>query len=89
MMVTEEEIRRVSGLMRIEIEDFSEYADKVRAMIEYFEILDSASVESEEISMPETDVAGLRDDEHVPFDGDLAGALKLYRGGYVRAPKMP
>jgi len=52
-MVTVEEIEHVSKLMKIEVDDHSEYVDKVKKMISYFDILDSAGVESEEIVMPE------------------------------------
>ena len=87
-MVTEEEIEKVSKLMRIEIDDHKEYVEKVHMMIDYFDILDSAGVESEEISMPEISISKLREDEHVPFDDKLIEKLNHYRGTYVRAPKM-
>ncbi|RNJ76914.1 MAG: hypothetical protein EB829_02490 [Nitrosopumilus sp. H8] len=87
-MVTEDEIRHVSGLMRIKIDDYKEYIDKVNAMIAYFDILDSAGVESEEVSFHEMSVSDLRKDSHIPFDGSLIDQLKHYKGAYVRAPKM-
>jgi len=87
-MVTEEEIEHVSKLMRIEIDDHKEYVEKVHNMINYFDILDSAGVESEEISMPEISISQLREDEHIPFDDKLIEKLNHYKGTYVRAPKM-
>jgi len=87
-MVTEEEIEKVSKLMRIDIDDHKEYVEKVHMMIDYFDILDSAGVESEEISMPEISISKLREDEHIPFDDKLIEKLNHYRGTYVRAPKM-
>ena len=45
-MVTEEEIEKVAKLMKIEVDDHKEYVDKVHAMIDYFDILDQAGVES-------------------------------------------
>jgi aspartyl-tRNA(Asn)/glutamyl-tRNA(Gln) amidotransferase subunit C len=87
-MVTEEEIENVSKLMRIDIDDHKEFVDKVHAMIDYFDILDSAGVESEEISMPEISISNLRKDEYVPFDDKLIEKLNHYKGTYVRAPKM-
>ena len=87
-MVTEEEIEQVSKLMRIEIDDHMEYVEKVRTMIDYFDILDSAGVESEEISMPEISISKLRKDEYIPFDDKLIEKLNHYRRTYVRAPKM-
>lgn len=87
-MVTEEEIEQVSKLMRIDIDEHKEYVDKVHTMINYFDILDSAGVESEEISMPEIFLSGLREDEYIPFDDKLIEKLNHYNGTYVRAPKM-
>jgi len=87
-MVTEEEIEQVSKLMKIDIDDHKEYVEKVHNMIDYFDILDSAGVESEEISMPEISISDLREDEHIPFDDKLIEKLNHYRGTYVRAPKM-
>ncbi len=67
-MVTEEEIEHVAKLMRIEVDDHKEFVDKVHAMIDYFDILDSAGVEDEEISMQEISLSDLREDKHIPFD---------------------
>lgn len=87
-MVTIEEIERVSKLMKIDVEDHREYLDKVQVMIKFFDVLDSAGVDSEEISMQEIPISNLRKDEHVPFDGKLIERLNHYKGTYVRAPKM-
>ncbi len=87
-MVTEEEIERVSKLMKIDVDDHNEYVDKVQSMINYFDILDSAGVESEEITMPEIPISDLRKDEHIPFNDKLIEKLNNYKGTYVRAPKM-
>ena len=87
-MVSEEEIEHVSKLMKIEVDDHKEYIDKVHAMIDYFDILDSAGVESEEISMQEISISNLREDKHIPFDEKLIEKLNNYKGTYVRAPKM-
>ncbi len=87
-MVTEEEIEHVSKLMKIDIDDHKEYVDKVQAMIDYFDVLDSADVESEEISMQEIPLSNLREDKHIPFNEKLIEKLNNYKGTYVRAPKM-
>ena len=87
-MVTEEEIEHVSKLMKIDIDDHKEYVDKVQAMIDYFDVLDSADVESEEISMQEISISNLRNDKYIPFDDKLIKKLNNYKGTYVRAPKM-
>ena len=87
-MVSEEEIEHVSKLMRIGVDDHKEFIEKVHTVIDYFDILDSAGVESEEISMPEISLSNLRKDEHIPFDDKLIEKLNHYKGTYVRAPKM-
>ena len=87
-MVTKEEIEHVSKLMKIDIDDHKEYVDKVQSMIEFFDILDSAGVESEEISMQEIPISNLREDKYVPFGEKLIDKLNNYKGTYVRAPKM-
>ncbi len=87
-MVTKEEIEHVSKLMKIDVDDHKEYVDKVHTMIDYFDILDSAGVESEEISMQEIPISNLREDKYVPFGEKLIDKLNNYKGTYVRAPKM-
>mgnify|MGYP006119446007 FL=1 len=87
-MVTEEEIEHVSKLMRIDVDDHKEYVEKVNTMISYFDLLDSAGVDSEEITMPEISISNLRKDEYIPFDDKLIEKLNHYKGTYVRAPKM-
>ena len=87
-MVTEEEIEKVAKLMKIDVDDHKEYVDKVKTMISYFDILDSAGVEDEEISAQEISISNLREDKHIPFDEKLIEKLNHYKGTYVRAPKM-
>ena len=87
-MVTEEEIERVSKLMKIDVNDHKEFVDKVQTMINYFDILDSAGAESEDISMQEISISNLREDKYIPFNGKLIEKLNNYKGIYVRAPKM-
>ena len=87
-MVTVEEIEHVSKLMKIDVDDHSEYLEKVKKMISYFDILDSAGVESDEISMSEISIEDLRNDEYIPFEDKLIEKMNHYKGTYVRAPKM-
>ncbi len=87
-MVTVEEIEHVSKLMKIDVDDNAEYLEKVQTIISYFDILDSAGVESEEISMPEISIEELRRDEYIPFAEKLIKKMNHYKGTYVRAPKM-
>ncbi len=87
-MVTEEEIARVAKLMKIELEDHSEHVKRVQKMLEYFDILDKANVESEEIIVQETDIDELRDDRYIQYDKKLLKFLKTYKEKYVKAPKL-
>jgi len=87
-LVNEEEIAKVAKLMKIDPEDPTIEIKKVHQMLEYFDILDNANVESEEITPPETDLNKLRDDKHVPYDKDLLKFLKSYKEKYVKAPKL-
>ena len=79
-MVTVEEIEHVSKLMKIDVDNHSEYLEKVQTMISYFDILDSAGVESEEITMPEIPIEQLRNDEYIPFDEKLIEKMNHYKG---------
>ena len=87
-MVTEEEISNVAKLMKIDLEDHSTHVKRVQKMLEYFDILDWANVESEEITVKETDLDKLRDDKHIPYDKNLLKFLKSYQEKYVKAPKL-
>ena len=87
-MVSEEEIEHVAKLMKIDIDSHREYVEKVHSMINYFDILDSAGVDDEEILMKSIPLASLRKDEYIPFDSKLIEKLKKYKENYIRAPKM-
>ena len=87
-MVTEEEIEQVAKLMKIDVHDHKEYVEKVHDMINYFDILDSAGVDDEEVTMKDLPLSSLREDEHTPYDDKLIEKINNYKGSYVRAPKM-
>jgi len=87
-LVSKEEIENVAKLMRIELDDHIVHVDRVQKMIEYFDILDKAGVESEELDVQEKSITKLREDKHIPYDEKLIEALKNYKKNYVRAPKM-
>ena len=74
--------------MRIEVDDHVIHIDRVQKMIEYFDILDKAGVESEELIVQEQKFDELRKDEHIPYNEKLIEKLKNYKNSYVRAPKM-
>ncbi len=87
-LVTKEEITRVAKLMKIELEDHNEHVIRVQKMLEYFDILDKADVESENVKPLETDIDKLRDDRYVQYDKELLKFLKIYKEKYVKAPKL-
>ncbi|MFQ5496569.1 MAG: hypothetical protein ACE5DU_01640 [Nitrosopumilus sp.] len=87
-MVTEEEIKQVTKLMKIDVHDHKEFIDKVHAMIDYFDILDSAGINDEEILMKDVPLSSLREDKFVAYEDNLIQKLNNYKEKYVRAPKM-
>ena len=87
-MVSKEEIEHVAKLMRIEVDDHVVHIDRVQKMIAYFDILDEANVESEELIVREQELDNLRDDKYIPYEGKIIENLKNYKKYYVRAPKM-
>ncbi len=87
-MVSKEEIEHVAKLMRIEIDDHVVHTDRVQKMIAYFDILDKANVESEELIVKDQTVKNLREDAYIPYDDNLLKHLKNYKDSYIRAPKM-
>ena len=88
ILVSEEEISEVAKLMKIDLEDHSTHIKRVQKMLEYFDILDKANVESEEITVQETELDKLRNDKHIPYGKNLLKFLKSYQGKYVKAPKL-
>ncbi len=87
-MVSKEEIEHVAKLMRIEVDDHVVHIDRVQKMLAYFDILDQANVESEELIVREQTLENLREDKYIPYEGKLIENLKNYKNSYVRAPKM-
>ena len=87
-MVSKEEIEHVAKLMRIEVDDHVVHIDRVQKMIAYFDILDEANVETEELIIREQTIDNLREDKHIPYEEKLIEHLKNYKESYVKAPKM-
>ena len=87
-MVTKEDIEHVAKLMRIDIDSTDEYFERIQKILNYFDVLDEADIESEEIPVQEVTISELREDEYIPFDSKLITSLKNYKGTFVRAPKM-
>jgi aspartyl-tRNA(Asn)/glutamyl-tRNA(Gln) amidotransferase subunit C len=87
-VVTKEDIEHIAKLMRIDIENTDQYFDQIQKILNYFDMLDTADIQSEEIPVQEVSINELREDKYVPFDVKLIDKLKNYKGTFVRAPKM-
>ncbi len=74
--------------MRIDIDSPDEYFERIQKIMNYFDILDKADIESEEIPVQEVTINELREDKFIPFESKLITNLKNYKGTFVRAPKM-
>ena len=87
-MVKREEIVHAANLIKIDLKDHEKYIDQVEKILNYFEILDNASAESETFVTQELLLDKLREDKHIPYDEKLISKLKNYKGSFVKAPKM-
>jgi len=87
-LVSKEEIEHIAKLMRIELDDHTVHIDRVQKMIEYFDILDKAGTESEELIVNEQSLENLREDKYEPYNDKLIDKLKHYKEKFIRAPKM-
>lgn len=87
-MVTKEEIERIAEMMKIELDDHTVHIDRIQKMIEYFDILDKAGAENEELISQERPLNYFREDEHIPYKEKLIESLKGYKGTYIRSPKL-
>lgn len=87
-MVKREEIVHAANLIKIDLEDHEKYIEQVEKILNYFDILDKASTESEAFVTQEISLEKLRDDKYVSFDEKLISQLKNYKGSFVKAPKM-
>lgn len=74
--------------MNIEIDDYSSHVDKVKKMIEYFEILDNVKTDEYELILPEQQFENLREDKYIQYKEKLIDKLKNYKGIYFKAPNL-
>ena len=87
-MVKREEVVHAANLIKIDLEDHEKYIEQVEKILNYFDILDKASAESEAFVIQELSLEKLRDDIHIPYDEKLITQLKNYKGTFVKAPKV-
>ncbi len=86
-----EEIAGIARLMRLDVPDPAEHAEKVGRMVEYFGMLDEAGAEGAGWGGGTARLGDLREDEHVPheWEGGLGAHVRTVRRGggtYVAAP---
>ncbi len=74
--------------MKIDIDNTDEYFERIQKIMNYFDILDKADIEGEEIPVQQVTIDDLREDKYIAFEDTLITQLKNYKGSYVRAPKM-
>ncbi|MEM2160261.1 MAG: hypothetical protein QXN55_04830, partial [Candidatus Nitrosotenuis sp.] len=67
-MVTKEDIEKIAKLMRIDIDNSDEYFERVQKVLSYFDILDKADIEGEEIPVQQVAISDLREDKHITFE---------------------
>lgn len=85
-MITKDDIEQVASMMRLGIDDQDDYVEKVKSMLEYFDILDSAGIQEEEIMVQHINVSQLREDEHVPHDAIWCKSQNSR--GHLRVPRL-
>ncbi len=74
--------------MKIELDDHTEHIERVQKMLAYFDILDKAGVEDEEITSQILSIDQLREDKHLEYPDKLIKKIHNYKGTYIRAPKV-
>ena len=87
-MITQDEIRAIAKAMRIDIGDYGEHVEKIQKMIDYFSILDSASLPDSLEHGQKVGIGSLREDVHVPGDSGMPGGLKFGGGAHMRSPSL-
>ena len=87
-MVTKEDIEHIAKLMRIDVENSDEYFERLNKILGYFDILDKADIDGEDIPVQQVAIEDLREDKYIEFSDNLIEQLKNYKGSYIRAPKM-
>lgn len=85
-MVTDEDVKQMAAMMRLDIGDGGDYTRKVQRMLAYFDVLDSAGVEDETILVQHIRLSQLRQDVHVRHRRIECRAEN--ERGQLRAPRL-
>lgn len=87
-MVDENDIIRMAAMMRLELDDKKGMVQDVRKILEYFDTLDSAGVEDEQISGDAIPLDRLRPDQTDDAQRDIDRYGNRDSDGYIMAPKV-
>ena len=87
-MVKREEIAHAADLIKIDLEEHEKYFKQIEKILGYFEILDKAIIESEDLVTQELPIEKLREDKYIPYGEKLIEKLNNYKGTFIKAPKM-
>ena len=87
-MVKREEISHAADLIKIDLEEHEKYFKQIEKILSYFDILDKASIESEDPVTQELSIEKLREDKYIPYGEKLIKKLNNYKGAFIKAPKM-
>lgn len=87
-MVKREEIAHAADLIKIDLEEHEKYFKQIEKILSYFDILDKASIESEDPVTQELPIEKLREDKYIPYGEKLIEKLNNYKGAFIKAPKM-
>ncbi len=87
-MVKREEITHAADLIKIDLEEHEKYFEQVEKILSYFDILNKASIESEDLVTQVLPIEKLREDKYIAYGEKLIEKLKNYKGTFIKAPKM-
>ena len=87
-MVKREEIAHAADLIKIDLEEHEKYFKQIEKILGYFDILDKAIIESEDLVTQELPIEKLREDKYIPYGEKLIEKLNNYKGTFIKAPKM-
>ncbi|MBI3842140.1 MAG: hypothetical protein HY295_03190 [Thaumarchaeota archaeon] len=87
-MVKREEIAHAADLIKIDLEEHEKYFEQVEKILSYFDILNKANIESEDLVTQVLPIEKLREDKYIVYGEKLIEKLKNYKGTFIEAPKM-
>jgi len=88
-MVTKEEVKHLSWLVRIDLSDdeLERYTSQIEEIIKYLDKLDTIQLEHVKPIVAKKRLSDLRPDEPAGFEGNVLGT-KYRKDGFVKGPRM-